>query len=729
MRFAAAAGGTMKKGLVFWGALASVSVASSSLAAPDALPLRTVRFYETGVAYFERSGVLHGDGAARGVPLTLPLPTAQLDDALKSLVVISSDGKARLSGIEFESTVGPDLGRALAGLDSEGQSSLDWTRLLRSMKGADVVVRASRETIRGRLVDVLDASADESTECVVESRSSGGPVPVSAPAAASAPSERCVPTRRASLVLLGDDGGVRRFRAPEVASVKPVDAALASRLRTALGSASPANDQRARGVRVLGTSGSPVTLGYVTETPVWRSTYRVLFQKNRAHLQGWALVHNDTDEAWRGVKVELVNGRPDAFLYPLAAPRYARRDLVHPETPLSTVPQLLETGSPDRQWGGAGGLGLSGVGEGGGGRGEGIGLGSIGTIGRGAGRASGGDGARSASTELSVGDLAGVAGATGVEAEALFRYSLDGALDLAAHSTALVPFVSKPLAATRITWFREPGDSGRSGARLKNDTKQTLPAGTIAFFADGGFAGETLLDRMKPDEVRVVGFGLDQDVSLSLDDRAGEDETRRVHPDGKGGLIVDYVRHRNLECTIENRSSGDREVYFTLPVVDNAKVEGADGLDYDQHEKRALARFSVAKKSSLTRSLVVQEGMRQTRVFGSLTADAVQKLASALAPQSGERAALVSAVARLRNAENERRGVAELLAAEKSAATDVERARQNLAAAGSSAGAAPFAERLVAAEDALRAARSRLLAAQHREAAAVEAARVALSSW
>ena len=76
-----------------------------------------------------------------------------------------------------------------------------------------------------------------------------------------------------------------------------------------------------------------------------------------------------------------VNGRPDSFLYPLAAPRYARRKLETPPDELYTVPQLLDT-TVDNLWGdeigdsfGAGGLGLSGVGEGGGGRGEGIGHG------------------------------------------------------------------------------------------------------------------------------------------------------------------------------------------------------------------------------------------------------------------------------------------------------------------------------------------------------------------
>src|SRR5690606_28292152 len=159
------------------------------------------------------------------------------------------------------------------------------------------------------------------------------------------------------------------------------------------------------------------------------------------------------DEDWKQVRVELVNGRPDSFLFPLAAPRYAHRELVTPETELSTVPQLLNQ-TPDRMWEswGAAGLGLSGYGAGGGGRGEGIGLGSIGTIGHGAG-AGAIDGA---SSLVSVGNLAAVAGAEGVEQGALFNYALPP-IDLAGHSSALLPFVSERVAVRRLAFFSGPG--------------------------------------------------------------------------------------------------------------------------------------------------------------------------------------------------------------------------------------------------------------------------------
>src|SRR5579872_6110022 len=77
--------------------------------APPILPLRTLRLYETGVGYFERSGRV-------GAPTSLPVPAGHLDDALETLVVLGQDGKSTVRGIEFGSSISRGMARALAGL-------------------------------------------------------------------------------------------------------------------------------------------------------------------------------------------------------------------------------------------------------------------------------------------------------------------------------------------------------------------------------------------------------------------------------------------------------------------------------------------------------------------------------------------------------------------------------------------------------------------------------------
>ena len=81
--------------------------ATAQAAEVPALPVRRIRFYETGVGWFERAGSV-SDGRAR-----LPLPTAHLDDVLKSLVVL--EGDARLDALTYPSAPGTDAARADAG--------------------------------------------------------------------------------------------------------------------------------------------------------------------------------------------------------------------------------------------------------------------------------------------------------------------------------------------------------------------------------------------------------------------------------------------------------------------------------------------------------------------------------------------------------------------------------------------------------------------------------------
>ncbi|MCK6592332.1 MAG: DUF4139 domain-containing protein, partial [Polyangiaceae bacterium] len=136
--------------------------------------------------------------------------------------------------------------------------------------------------------------------------------------------------------------------------------------------------------------------------------------------------------------------------------------------------------------------------------------------------------------------------------------------------------------------------------RIKNTTGQTLPAGTIAFFADGGFAGEATLNRMTPDEHRIMAFGADLDVELVTSGKTVRDEARLIVFEDDV-LVEHYVRVHDIEHTIINKSSSGRAVFLTLDFVHNSSVVGADELDFDTVEGRALAVFSVGGKTQVSR--------------------------------------------------------------------------------------------------------------------------------
>ncbi|MDO9017714.1 MAG: AgmX/PglI C-terminal domain-containing protein [Deltaproteobacteria bacterium] len=143
-------------------------------------------------------------------------------------------------------------------------------------------------------------------------------------------------------------------------------------------------------------------VGYTVETPIWRPSYRLVFNGDTTQVQAWGIVQNISGEDWSDVNLSLVAGAPVSFRSELSRPVVPRRPTVTDQgavidaVPLSDT-TLAEAPEPEPAPGategdamGYGGLGLSGSGTGGGGTGEGtIGLGDVGTMGHGAGTGTG----------------------------------------------------------------------------------------------------------------------------------------------------------------------------------------------------------------------------------------------------------------------------------------------------------------------------------------------------
>ncbi len=652
--------------------------AASTLRPHPVLPLKTVRLYETGVGYFERAGVLPSSDESG-----LPVPEGHLDDALKTLVVLTPGGKVQVGGIEFKSRLSHGMARALAGLPQTGDAptstaEITYDELLASMEGSLVEVRTPHGPLVGRLVHV-EAVTDGDKK-----------------------------TERLRVTLLGEHAQALHLDEPEVQSVRPLDAAQAARLDAALESLL-SHGQSRHALRLLGAPGSPIALGYIAETPVWRTSYRLVIPTGAASmLQAWALVHNDTDEDWRDVHVDLVNGRPDSFLFTLAAPRYAKRTLVTPQNELSTVPQLMGK-TADTLWGdhvdadeaSASGASVSGVGYGGGGSGSGygMGLGSIGTIGHGSGEGE--------SSLLSVGNLAGVAEATGIEAGALFVYGLPSAVELRAHASALVPFMQREVEAERIALIDPSASSvARSAVRLVNSTPQTLPDGSIAFFADGGFSGESTIDRLKPHERRFITFGADLDVDAESETLSTKVTVERA-TFGGDTLTEHYLRTSDTSWKVENRSGQPRAVYVTLALRRNAKVSGADATDFDTKADKPLLVFKLAAQSKIERTINSVEGLTRGQPLDGLTPAALTALSTTSTLRAADRALIADAVAPCRELEATRKKLETAKEQMVRLDKDLVRLRDDAKSIGDhGAIAQPLVARMVTAEDAVRTVRN-----------------------
>jgi hypothetical protein len=599
--------------------LVTVAGAEPRGAPPQVLPLRRLRLYETGVGYFERSGRISAQ-------TRLPIPSAQLDDALASLVVLGGGKNGQLESVRFDTLITEQLGRALARLPTDDGTALDFEALTRSLTGMEVELVSAGRTQRGRLLQVLSADSSGLQRCVP----------------AQVPEAKCVLRGEPGLMLLSERDELMRFALADVQRVRPVRAADADRLWSAFSSTA----QRARAEHELQLNGQiseEVTLGYVAEAPLWRTSYRMVLHGTGATLQLWSLLHNDGDEDWRRVQVELVSGQPDSFLFPLAAPRYARRRLITPDEQLPSVPQLLSRGA-DERWD-------QGDDE------ENIGFGGIGLTGYGTG--AGGFHGRDAvsgpaeSSLLAIGDLTQHAEASTVQSGALFRYVLPEPIDLPAHQSLLVPLLRADVPVERVSYFADDTSTAQSALLFRNATKQTLPSGTVAIFEDGGFGGESAFDRLDPGEQRLLPFGLDLDLELKRDkaptksgaftEKQSSRDIRRAVRFENGELFEHFERVEQRSYRAHNRSGQPRRVHLALSVVNNSRVEQADAvLALDDGQVSAV--YDVAAGSTRELSLRIVQGLTERR---PLSAALLRRLGTDANLPEGQRALLNKAAEQL----------------------------------------------------------------------------------
>jgi hypothetical protein len=626
------------------------------------------------------------------------VPASHVDDALKSLIILSSGG-AKVSAIEFPSVVSDGAARSLAGLPPSGDSPVDFAHVLESLKGFRVqLVGAKGVLVRGRLLDV------EATE---------HPAPAADGKAASGE-----PKRNFELLVVAEDGALVRTRASDVERIEPLDREFSARLQTAADALGGRAAQLGRTLRVLAQSNAPVRIGYIAETPVWRSSYRLVLPKDgpRAALQGFALVHNDTDEPWQDVAIELVNGTPDSFLFPLAAPRYMRRALNTPDDQLSTVPQLASK-TPDGLWGDnledeeeSEEESTSGYGDG---AGE--------LHGRSArapkirlGHGSGSAGGSVPSPLIEIGDLAAVPKAAAKDEGRLFSYRLSELVSLRAHGSALLPFLGSAVTARRLTRFQRDGVA-RAVVRFQNDSPYILPAGPLAIFENAGFAGETVIQRLVPGKRAFMAYGEDLDVVVRDEKTPISRTAERVVWNARGGLIEEhYVEVSEYHLSLRNDGATARTVAWSLAeLVHNAKVEGADELDFDDGSEEPLALFAVPSRKTIERTLHVTEGKATWFSIHDLSRETAQRLSNEPRLAASTRAAFKGAMPQIEalNSARERRDAIE--ERRHDLQDDLERNREHLQAAeGSAGGANPIAIRIVELEKAQDAARSDLAKAE-----------------
>jgi hypothetical protein len=661
------------------------------------LPVRKVVLYKNGVGYFEHAGTVSGNQHV-AIDFTSP----QLNDVLQSLTVLD-EGGGRIAGVNYNSTT--PLAEQLKTLSLGMSDDPTSTELFAALRGQRVEVTGGPGgTITGRLLSI---------ESRTEKSGADGTTTVD----------------KFYLTLVAGSGAVRVIELTPTLSVRPLDASLEGQVDRYLELLSSTHSTGLRHLTLdaLGQGQRQLRVSYISEVPVWKSTYRIVFPQTAngsATVQGWAVVDNTVGADWDNVQLSLVAGAPQSFIQPLSQPIYTRRQEIPIATEAQMTPQTHEaadmqmapvaapmakamarmsTQSVAVNAGAVAAFGVAGM--------EGMGSGSGGSVGSGTGNGYGG-GVYRASDAIQEGDVSTNA------FDDFFQFALTQPVTIHKNESAMVPILQQDLPAEHVTLWSQSENKALRALWLENKSKLTLDSGSFSIFESGEFAGEGLLDPIHSGEKRLLSYAADQAVRVHL---SGHDSERTLHHVriGKGVIVETQMVVASMKYTASNSADADRVV-----LLEHMRHGGDwsldDGLKADETSPN-LYRFRLPVAAHSTATLDVRErGPEYTQVYLNANSDQTSYMLDLVkrVPEALDKLKLVID-AQTALADLDRR-INESKQAEQTASADEARDRDNLTALKGNDAAKRFVDELNRAEDQLQATRKQTADLEQQKKVAVD---------
>ena len=524
---------------------------------PNPLRVTEVSLYKNGVGFFQHTARVTGDES-----LNLDLSSAQLDDVLQTLTAVDLGG-GHITGANYNSTT--PLEQQLRNLPLSLGADPTEADLYSALRGARVEVTGSGAAFTGRIL-------------TLEER----PTPVVDGNVKPAPDRRV-------LTVIADSGATRTLDMTPNTTVRLLDDALRTDLNTYL---HLLDSSRTEGIRHLtltdrGTGARELRVSFLSEVPVWKSTYRLLLTHvaasgagpegaGRATMQGFSVIDNTTGEDWNGVQLSLIAGSPQSFLQPLSQPIYDRR----PEVPVAANAQLTPqthdaANSPAPPPGSASAELNSGPGGG-----------PASLFGSPSGVDSGSPSAFAKRNFIMMKDsgpppppLAPIPyeararetvapRATASAFDDFFAYKLSDPVTIPRNGSALVPILQVQLPVESVTLWSASDPTPLRALWLTNSSQLTMDRGSFSVVEDGAFAGQGLLDPIHPGERRLLSYAADQAVRVTPEHA---DVTQRVTSLSvtKGVLHATNAEVADVEYEVSNAAPGPRTV-----VIEEARRPG-----------------------------------------------------------------------------------------------------------------------------------------------------------
>jgi hypothetical protein len=515
------------------------------------LPVSRIVLFNSGVGYFQREGQVNGNAR-----VDLKFPSDDINDLLKSMIVQDLNG-GRITTVSYDNRDPIDRSLKSFAIDLSENPSL--AKLLHQVRGERVAVNG--QDVKGSAFNLEGSIVGVEREYKVEYK------------------EQISHNEKLNLLT---EQGLESRSLSSIQRIRFLNADLEREFQKALQILATGNDRQKKSVTLSfqGNGKRTVRVGYMTESPIWKSSYRLALDrdgnKEQAFLQGWAMVENTTDEDWNNVRLGLVSGRPISFQMDLYEPLFLQRPVVELEL-FSSLRPLVHSGSlggvpainpvggqgagddedrrnPLRKYVGLGGR-----------MGAGAGIGGLGALG---GLPGPGPGVKGPARDgESIDFRAGVASAAmASELGEYFKYEMEQPVSLARQKSSLVPIAQAPVEVSKISIYNAAVHQKYPllGLRLKNTTGLHLMQGPVTVYESGVYAGDARLTDLQPNETRLISYAVDQGMEVVHESPKGAESLIAVKV-VKGQMQTTYKMRYTSRYVIKNRSQHERTILVEHP--------------------------------------------------------------------------------------------------------------------------------------------------------------------
>lgn len=582
--------------LIAWGMLTAISFAEDK---PGSLPLKKVVLFNSGVGFFEHAGQVSGDAT-----VDLKFNVDDVNDLLKSLVPEDLDG-GRVSTVSYGSM--DPISKTLQTFAVDLTQNPTLTDLLGQLRGEHAALETSK-TLIGTIVGVERRKRAVKDEVLDE-----------------------------DFINLLTDDGLSSIPLSTVQRIKLLNEDLDAEFRQALSvlALGRSNDKKTVSLSFTGQGKRRVRVGYIQETPVWKTSYRLVLGDDQPLLQGWAIVENTTEEDWKDVELSLVSGRPISFVMNLYQPLYVARPTVEPELFASLRPQTYgqDMGKAEQEFAArdsdkqrqlaANGLrkavpaAAAPVPE----AKAAAAPGPYGRYMQGVGvnsnaerlqdeKRSFGAGVQSAAEAADVGEL--------------FQYQIDAPVKLERQKSAMLPIVSSQVKGEKVSIYNAAVHAKHplNGLRFTNSTKLHLMQGPITVYDDGAYAGDAQIEDLPPGTERLLSYAMDLDTEVAPGNRGQTTKIVSVKI-AKGVLQVSNRQEREQTYTVKNSGGKTKQVLIEYPLDGSWKLLEPEK---PSEKTRDRYRFQVAAEPGKPATLKLREEQTVNQQYALTNVDSGQIL-------------------------------------------------------------------------------------------------------